>query len=181
MAESVYPHVTAPTIILNSLYDVCQIYNIFTIDVPSSQWRNNCTTYAHGISPSHCSPQQIDTLNMYRDMLIFAITASDTSSQHSSQNALFLTSCAGHCEMGRDNAWDEMMIANVSVVSAVDSWYRIDSMKNNNDIVTSKKNILNRQLNTEKTVSVNDTGNHIDCILSTTPPYICNQSCLQVK
>ncbi|XP_057525839.1 pectin acetylesterase 9-like [Amaranthus tricolor] len=112
-------YIRKPVFILNTAYDVFQLYNIFvppTADV-LKQWshcKHNITT---------CTTTQIETLQAYRQLMIQTL---DDFYKHSASGGMFIDSCFAHSQIERQDNWfaaDSPTVQKKKIAEAVGDWY----------------------------------------------------------
>ncbi|XP_020587714.1 pectin acetylesterase 9 isoform X2 [Phalaenopsis equestris] len=112
------PYIRNPFFILNSAYDVYQFHHIFVPPSadPSGQW-NPCK-----LDPASCTPNQISILQGFRNKMLTALAAFETSGIE----GMFINSCFTHGQSEVQDSWyaeDSPRIHNKTIADAVGDWY----------------------------------------------------------
>lgn len=149
-AQGVYPHISAPVFLLNSVYDAWSTACILGASAvaATTSSNGNCSTFPAWqqclgessdinnhpsisvllLSPNNCSGAQIRTLNsVWREGFLDAIQRSPTFTRPG--NGAFLHTCHIHCSGLFDETPDSyhlIRIGNVSIQQAIRQWWAAD-------------------------------------------------------
>jgi len=151
-AEGIYPHVQAPVMLMQSLYDAWSTACIFGAGAvsPSSAHNGNCSTFPEWTdclggtgdinfpggdqgdrAPAQCSSSEVSTLNkLWRAPLLRLLQGASTFA--AAGNGVFLHACYIHCASVYDNlmgpgchdCWNKLKVHNTSQQEAVLRWWQ---------------------------------------------------------
>ncbi|KAK1304339.1 hypothetical protein QJS10_CPB11g00031 [Acorus calamus] len=112
------PQIKTPIFILNAAYDSWQINNILA---PVDADLHN-TWYECKANIEHCSPNEMQTMQDFRNEFLKAIAGV----QSSMENGLFINSCYSHCQSLTQETWlraDSPVLDKIPIAKAVGDWY----------------------------------------------------------